>query len=141
MVNDAIIQQYKDEALKLIGSTKLASLSLAKATTEDKDMLLKEISNQIEEDEQAILVANKIDIDNAKDKEYSSAFLDRLKLDKSRLQEIIKNIDLSELCITSKTDINFDDKSDVSVETKKALGDKCPVCWKISVEPCERHSK
>ena len=41
MVNDAIIQQYKDEALKLIGSTKLASLSLAKATTEDKDMLLK----------------------------------------------------------------------------------------------------
>ena len=92
MVNDAIIQQYKDEALKLIGSTKLASLSLAKATTEDKDMLLKEISNQIEEDEQAILEANKIDIDNAKDKEYSSAFLDRLKLDKSRLQEIIKNI-------------------------------------------------
>ena len=67
MVNDAIIQQYKDEALKLIGSTKLASLSLAKATTEDKDMLLKEISNQIEEDEQAILEANKIDIDNAKD--------------------------------------------------------------------------
>ena len=75
-------------------------------------------------------------------KEIGSSLEAELKIKlNSKYKEIIKNIDLSELCITSKTDINFDDKSDVSVETKKALGDKCPVCWKISVEPCERHSK
>ena len=26
------------------------------------------------------------------------------------------------------------------VKTTKAEGKKCPVCWKINVEPCERHS-
>ena len=75
-------------------------------------------------------------------KEIGSSLEAELKIKlNSKYKEIITNIDLSELCITSKTDINFDDKSDVSVETKKALGDKCPVCWKISVEPCKRHSK
>ena len=58
-----------------------------------------------------------------------------------KLQEVVKNIDLSELCITSKANITFDDKSEILVETKKASGNKCPVCWKISIEPCERHSK
>ena len=51
----------------------------------------------------------------------------------------LDKIDVSELCIVSKTQINFDEVSDIVVETKKALGDKCPVCWKISVEPCDRH--
>ena len=27
------------------------------------------------------------------------------------------------------------------VETKKALGNKCSVCWKIRKDPCERHPK
>ena len=61
-----------------------------------------------------------------------------IKLNK-KYKEIVKDIDLSELCIVSKTDINFDNQSDVLVETKKASGNKCPVCWKISVDPCERH--
>ena len=26
------------------------------------------------------------------------------------------------------------------VETKKATGEKCPVCWKISEKPCSRHA-
>ncbi len=75
-------------------------------------------------------------------KEIGSSLEAELKIKlNSRYKEIITNIDLSELCITSKTDINFDDELDISVETKKAIGDKCQVCWKISVEPCKRHSK
>ncbi len=58
-----------------------------------------------------------------------------------KYKDIITNIDLSELCIVSKTDFYFDEVSDILVETKKASGDKCPVCWKISVGPCERHSQ
>ena len=58
-----------------------------------------------------------------------------------KYKEIVGDIDLSELCIVSKTDINFDKQSDISVETNKAPGNKCPVCWKISVDPCERHTQ
>ena len=55
-------------------------------------------------------------------------------------KKIISNIDLSELCITSKAEIFYDDKVDIVAESKKTLGEKCPVCWKISLEPCARHS-
>ncbi len=58
-----------------------------------------------------------------------------------KYKDMITNIDLSELCIVSKTHVYFDEASDILVETNKALGDKCPVCWKISVEACERHSQ
>ena len=63
----------------------------------------------------------------------------KIKLNE-KYKKIVTNIDLSELCIVSKTDINFDKQTDILVETKKALGQKCPVCWKISIEPCKRHS-
>ena len=56
-------------------------------------------------------------------------------------KKIVGNIDLSELCITSKAEIIYNNNEDIVVNTKKALGEKCPVCWKISPEPCIRHSK
>jgi isoleucyl-tRNA synthetase len=62
-----------------------------------------------------------------------------LSLNKS-LKEITTNIDFSELCITSKAELNFSDKEEITVITKKAEGNKCPVCWKINIEPCIRHS-
>ncbi len=58
-----------------------------------------------------------------------------------KYKDMITNIDLSELCIVSKTHVYFDEATDILVETNKALGVKCPVCWKISIEPCERHSQ
>ncbi len=58
-----------------------------------------------------------------------------------KYKEIVADMDLSELCIVSKTVINFDNQSDILVETKKASGNKCSVCWKIRVDPCERHPK
>ena len=75
-------------------------------------------------------------------KEIGSSLEAELKIKlNEKYKDIISKIDLSELCIVSKTQIHFDEGSDILVETKKALGDKCPVCWKISVEPCERHSQ
>jgi isoleucyl-tRNA synthetase len=56
------------------------------------------------------------------------------------LKEITDNIDFSELCITSRADLNFSEKKQIEVITKKAEGNKCPVCWKINTEPCVRHS-
>ena len=49
--------------------------------------------------------------------------------------------DFSEICITSGADLFLDKKSkeEISVETHKAEGDKCNVCWKITKDKCERH--
>ncbi len=55
--------------------------------------------------------------------------------------EITKNIDFAEMCITSKASISKNENIDISVKTKKAEGHKCPVCWKISIDPCKRHSQ
>ena len=57
--------------------------------------------------------------------------------------ELSKGTDFSELCITSAAKINKLDKEDleeIRVETSKAEGKKCPVCWKINKNGCERHS-
>jgi isoleucyl-tRNA synthetase len=62
-----------------------------------------------------------------------------IKLDKKNL-ELINGVDLSELCITSSVDVKESDDELILVETKKAVGNKCPVCWKISKEPCSRHN-
>ena len=62
-----------------------------------------------------------------------------IKLDKEYF-EISKNIDFSELCITSKASIIESFDKNIIVETTKAKGEKCPVCWKINIDPCKRHS-
>ena len=56
-----------------------------------------------------------------------------------KLKEITKNIDFSELCITSKAGIFFKENLETSAQTTKAKGTKCPVCWKISEVSCPRH--
>ena len=51
----------------------------------------------------------------------------------------IENIDLAELCITSEVNIIKTNDKEIKVETKKAEGEKCPTCWKISKDGCQRH--
>ncbi len=60
-----------------------------------------------------------------------------IHLDK-KLEEITKNIDFSELCITSKAQISFNVKLETSAQTTKAKGTKCTLCWKISENACDR---
>jgi isoleucyl-tRNA synthetase len=62
-----------------------------------------------------------------------------IKLDKKNF-ELVKHVDLSELCITSAAIILEDNTRDIFVNTTKAEGEKCQVCWKISKKPCVRHS-
>jgi isoleucyl-tRNA synthetase len=61
-----------------------------------------------------------------------------IKLNKVNL-EIVKNIDLAELFITSNVNIDENNEDEILVNTEKASGTKCPVCWKISLQPCKRH--
>ena len=59
-----------------------------------------------------------------------------------KLYEIAKKYDLSEICITSYANLvqdkNLEDK--IIVKTKKAVGNKCPICWKIRMTKCERQN-
>jgi len=60
-----------------------------------------------------------------------------------KLIELSKGTDFSELCITSGAKIEKinkkKDSEEIIIETIKAEGQKCPVCWKINTKPCERH--
>jgi isoleucyl-tRNA synthetase len=63
----------------------------------------------------------------------------KINLDK-KLNEISKDVDFSELCITSIAEVSYLENSEIKVQTTKAEGSKCPVCWKLSIDPCPRHS-
>ena len=58
----------------------------------------------------------------------------------TKFKDLTKNIDFSELCITSQSNILFKKDSKVSATAIKAEGTKCPVCWKINKLKCLRHS-
>ena len=61
-----------------------------------------------------------------------------LHLDKKNL-DLVKGVDLSEICITSSVKVLDSNDGKLFVETNKAIGKKCPVCWKISEKLCLRH--
>jgi isoleucyl-tRNA synthetase len=63
----------------------------------------------------------------------------KIKLNK-KIYKATQDVDFAELCITSKSSVEESDTDEVIVTTKKAEGDKCPVCWKISLNKCTRHS-
>jgi isoleucyl-tRNA synthetase len=56
-----------------------------------------------------------------------------------KLFELSKNIDFSELCITSGAKVFKDNAQEIQIISSKASGKKCPICWKISLEACSRH--
>ena len=76
-------------------------------------------------------------------KEIGSSLEANLKiLLNDKLIKLSEGMDFSELCITSGAKvekIKKDDPEDIIVETKKAEGTKCNVCWKINKDKCERH--
>ena len=74
-------------------------------------------------------------------KEIGSSLEADLKIQLSqKYKELTENTDFSELCITSKAEVTYKDDIETSAITTKAKGSKCPVCWKINVSSCPRHS-
>ena len=51
-----------------------------------------------------------------------------------------QNHDFSEICITSSASISNDInlEKEIEITSSKAVGNKCPVCWKIRENICER---
>ena len=65
----------------------------------------------------------------------------QIKIKDKDMFSVAQNQDFSEICITSSAEILKDDKLEKEIEviSSKAVGNKCPVCWKISKEVCEKH--
>ena len=65
-----------------------------------------------------------------------------LKLNNELFNKFNK-FDFEELLIVSKVVVTKDDKisEDLMVNSSKANGKKCPVCWKIRENECERHGQ
>jgi len=75
-------------------------------------------------------------------KEIGSSLEASLKIEiNKKFENITQNIDFSELCITSKAEVNFSENDEINIITSKAKGLKCPVCWKINEADCQRHPK
>ena len=55
----------------------------------------------------------------------------KINLDK-KLNDISKDVDFSELCITSNAIIEKTESDEIVAVTTKAEGEKCSVCWKIN---------
>ncbi len=62
---------------------------------------------------------------------------------KPEIYKKVKDTDFAELCITSEAKILEDKNLEeiVLVDSRKAEGKKCPICWKIRKDECERHGK
>jgi isoleucyl-tRNA synthetase len=61
----------------------------------------------------------------------------KINLDK-KLKEISKDVDFSELCITSSAEVSYLENCETKVQTTKAEGSKCQVCWKVTKDACLR---
>ena len=64
-----------------------------------------------------------------------------IKIKDKELFGLAKNHDFSEICITSSASIYNDSnlEKEIEIVSSKAIGNKCPVCWKINKETCEKH--
>ncbi len=54
--------------------------------------------------------------------------------------ELLKNLDLAEYLITSKAEKIMSEDDKIKIEVNKARGSKCPRCWKILDNKCNRCS-
>ncbi len=70
-----------------------ASLSLANASSTQKNKLLEDVASRIYEDRETIIEANKKDIEKARQALLSEAMIDRLTLTEARIQGIVGGIE------------------------------------------------
>ncbi len=84
----------KNLFMKKIGEkAKFASIELSKLNIKKKNSVLKLFSKYLKIHERAILNANKKDLSNAKLKKITDSMLDRLKLNKKKINQIRSSID------------------------------------------------
>ncbi|MBO5313537.1 MAG: glutamate-5-semialdehyde dehydrogenase [Clostridia bacterium] len=82
-----------DEIKELCQRAKLASYSLAKTSTRERDEALLHIADAIRKSTDEIIEANKLDLESAEKNGISRAMLDRLMLNKDRVEGLAQAIE------------------------------------------------
>ena len=83
-----------NEILEKIGANaKKASTFLNKASTNQKNRFFEYAISEIKADTKTILAVNQQDINDAKNNQKDSAFIDRLELNYDRIGDICKTLD------------------------------------------------
>ncbi|MDD5454972.1 MAG: glutamate-5-semialdehyde dehydrogenase [Candidatus Ratteibacteria bacterium] len=82
----------KTQILKIAQEAKKASYGLVKASTQDKNKALEKMAVGLLKAKDALIKANKQDLENARKKKLSSAFIDRLTLNEKRIEKIASDI-------------------------------------------------
>ncbi|MCM8772156.1 MAG: glutamate-5-semialdehyde dehydrogenase [Candidatus Omnitrophica bacterium] len=84
---------WKDKILEDIKRTKEASYIVSKLPVEKKNTFLETLVQKIIENKEKIIKTNEKDVNECIKKNYSSAFIDRLKLDEKRVNKMVKAIE------------------------------------------------
>ena len=84
--------KLKDKILKIGKNAKIASKELAKTSSQTKNDALLAMAQSINNEKKIILEANKEDVNNAKEKNISESFIDRLELNVERIDQIINSL-------------------------------------------------
>ena len=63
-----------------------------------------------------------------------------IKIKDKEIYSLAEKHDFSEICITSSASVLNDSnlEKEFEITSSKAIGKKCPVCWKIRENICER---
>ena len=88
-MGDKIMRQIE----ALAKSTRLASYQIAKASTEEKNNILKKIISGLEDSRSKILEANKVDLLSIEKKNLNNAFIERMTLDEKKINQMKQNIE------------------------------------------------
>ena len=104
-------------------------------------------SNKIQQDWSNLIkirnVVNSSIEKKREDKTIGSSLEAKVKIELGKkLFDLAKSYDFSEICITSDADIvlNENISDEIKVETIKAEGEKCKICWKIKKNKCLRQN-
>ena len=87
-----MINNSQEYIRKINQKSKKAFNTISISNTKKRNLAILNTSKFIESNKSAILDANNIDIENAKEKNVSDAFLDRLLLNDKRIQDIINGL-------------------------------------------------
>ena len=137
-----ILSFTTEEIFRLIYKESKGSIHLKKFVKIPKNWKNEELNSRWEKLKKIREISN-VSIESMRSEKTIGSSLEaniRIKL-KKELYELAKNFDFSELCITSEASVEELKVSnqDIVVETSKAVGEKCNVCWKIIKGKCERH--
>lgn len=82
--------EIKEEVINIAKEAKFASYKMLSFPSEVKNRALFIIAEELNKNRDEILKQNQIDVENAKKKKLSNAFIDRLMLNNKRIDEMIK---------------------------------------------------